>query len=52
MIGQLPVEQEWKITAVEIERAYAVAIKVAEEMAKKQKQIAEEILSVLAVKSV
>ena len=51
MIGEMPIEQKWEISPEMIEKAYAVANKVAQEMAKKQKQIAQEILFALAVKS-
>ena len=51
MIGEMPIEQKWEISPEIIEKAYAVANKVAQEMAKKQKQIAQEILFALAVKS-
>lgn len=36
---------EWGVSKEIIERAYAVAEKVAQEMASKQKQIAQEILA-------
>jgi len=36
---------EWGVSKEMIERAYAVAEKVAQEMASKQKEIAQEILA-------
>ena len=51
MIGQIPVESKWEVSPEMVEKACAVANKIAQEMAKKQKQIAQEILSALAVKS-
>jgi len=48
MIVEISIGSKWEINPEVIEKAYSIASQVQQEVAKKQKQIAQEILSALA----
>jgi len=47
-MSEFLIESRWEVSAEMVEKAYEVAVSVHEEMIKKQKEIAKEILAVLA----